>query len=139
MKYNKHFYWILAILSVAGFAWIGLHLFFPDVLVTSSSTVCLFKNVTSLPCPSCGITRSVLLIFHGDFQEAPLLNPLGFVVALALITLPVWILYDILSGKTTLAHSILWTEKLIKSRKSVYIPLVALVLINWGWNILKNL
>ena len=138
MKSNKHLYWILAILSVAGYAWIGLHLFFRDVLGTSL-TVCLFKNVTSLPCPSCGITRSVLLIIHGDFQGARLMNPLGFVVAPALITLPVWLLTDTLRRKTTLAHSILWTEKIIKSRKSVSIPLVALVLINWGWNILKDL
>lgn len=138
MKSNKYLYWILAILSVAGYAWIGLHLFFPDVPLTSS-TVCLFKNVTSLPCPSCGITRSVLLILHGDFLGAPFINPLGFIVAPGLITLPVWLLADILRGKTTLAHSILWTEKIIKSRKSVYIPLVALVLINWGWSILKDL
>ena len=138
MTSNKHLYWILAILSVAGYAWIGLHLFFRDILETSL-TVCLFKNVTSLPCPSCGITRSVLLIIHGDLSGARSMNPLGFVAATALITLPVWLLTDILRSRTTLAHSILWTEKIIKSRKTVYIPLVALVLINWGWNILKEL
>lgn len=138
MKSNKNLYWILAILSVAGYAWIGLHLFFRNVEETSI-TVCIFKNVTSLPCPSCGITRSVLHILHGDFQAAGLMNPLGFVAAPAFITLPVWLLTDILRSKTTLAHLILWTEELIKSRKGVYIPLVALVLINWGWNILKEL
>lgn len=123
---------------MAGYAWIGLHLFFPGIQETSF-TVCLFRNITSIPCPSCGITRSLFLIIGGDLQGALLMNPLGFITALGLVTLPCWILTDILTNRPTLAQSILWTEKKIKSKRIIYMPLVALALINWGWNILKEL
>lgn len=137
MKTRKNLYWLLAILSLAGYAWVGFHLAFPDS--TNGFTVCLFKNVTGVPCPSCGITRSLLLLMTGDLRNAMLLNPLGGLAAFALIATPLWIIFDLATRKNTLPLLFLWTERKIKTKKSIYIPLVALVLLNWGWNILKNL
>lgn len=123
---------------MAGYAWIGFHLLYePDG--ASAFTVCLFKNVTGFPCPSCGITRSLLLLLAGDIYHALMINPLGGLAALLLIIIPPWILIDTLTGKKTLAPLFLWTEKKIQSSKTVSLPLVALVLLNWGWNILKDL
>ncbi|MEX2232774.1 MAG: DUF2752 domain-containing protein [Cyclobacteriaceae bacterium] len=138
MKSNIRIYWILAILSVAGYAWIGFHLLSNGVAETPL-TVCLVKNATCIPCPSCGITRSLLLLISGNIQGAMLMNPLGCVVAFAMLIIPVWILSDVVTRKDTLARSFLWTENKIKTRKAIYIPLVALALLNWGWNILKEL
>jgi hypothetical protein len=123
---------------MACYAWIGFHFFSGDMNDTSA-TVCLFKNITGIPCPSCGITRSLLLLIAGDFQGALLMNPLGMFAAMALLSFPPWILTDLLRGKNTLARSFLWTEKRIKTKKAIYLPLVALALLNWGWNILKEL
>jgi hypothetical protein len=67
------------------------------------------------------------------------MNPFGCIVALALLILPVWIVTDFVARKDTLARSFLWTENKIKTKKAIYIPLVALALLNWGWNILKEL
>lgn len=124
---------------MAGYAWIGFHLFSGDNDEASSVTVCLFKNITGIPCPSCGITRSLLMLIAGDLPGALLMNPLGLFAAVTLLTFPLWILTDLFTGKNTLALSLLWTEKRIKTKKAIYIPLVALALLNWGWNILKEL
>ena len=134
----RNLYRILAILSLAGYAWIGFHFLFSGD-EKNTLTVCLFKAVTGIPCPSCGITRSILLFISGDFQSALLMNPLGGLALVALVTLPVWILSDLMTRKNTLASRFLWTEKKIKTKKAIYIPLVALALLNWGWNILKDL
>lgn len=72
-------------------------------------------------------------------MESLLMNPFGVVAAVALVILPLWLLTDLLTQKTTLARTFLWTEEKIKTRKAIYIPLVALALLNWGWNILKGL
>lgn len=138
MKSTFRIYLILTILSMAGYAWIGFHLFSKGI-AEKTLTVCLLKNATCVPCPSCGITRSLLLLISGDIPAAILLNPLGCIVALALLILPVWILTDVVTQKNTLARSFLWTENKIKTKKAIYIPLVALALLNWGWNILKEL
>lgn len=48
-------------------------------------TVCLFKNVTGVPCPSCGMTRAFLFLGHGQILKASTLNPLALPVALLLL------------------------------------------------------
>ena len=39
---------------------------------------CLFRAVTGLPCPGCGITRGVIAIARGDFRKAWHRNPASF-------------------------------------------------------------
>jgi len=39
--------------------------------------VCLFHWLIGIPCPGCGITRSVLAFFVGDCHRALILNPAG--------------------------------------------------------------
>jgi Protein of unknown function (DUF2752) len=43
---------------------------------------CLFKAVTGVPCPGCGITRGVVAILRGDFARAWRRNPASFAVVL---------------------------------------------------------
>ena len=40
-------------------------------------SVCLFYNLTGLPCPGCGLTRSFVCLGHGRFWEALHWHPLG--------------------------------------------------------------
>jgi hypothetical protein len=42
-------------------------------------SLCMFRNLTGLPCPFCGTTRSVGNLLLGDFQGALSMNPLGYV------------------------------------------------------------
>jgi Protein of unknown function (DUF2752) len=38
---------------------------------------CAFKTVTGLPCPTCGVTRTVIALSRGDLDRAMFLNPLA--------------------------------------------------------------
>jgi len=37
---------------------------------------CLFRKITGLPCPSCGVTRTLLLLGQGEIFQAFSLSPL---------------------------------------------------------------
>ncbi|MBT3889997.1 MAG: DUF2752 domain-containing protein [Planctomycetaceae bacterium] len=48
--------------------------------------LCLFKSTFSLPCPGCGLTRSVSSVLHGDFLKSWSYHPLGiFFIGAALL------------------------------------------------------
>jgi hypothetical protein len=42
--------------------------------------ICLFRYLTGLPCPGCGLTRSFSCILHGDFERGYDYHPFGFVL-----------------------------------------------------------
>ena len=46
-------------------------------------TLCLFKRLTHLPCPTCGTSRAVLALLHGHVVQAWLCNPLTVTAGLA--------------------------------------------------------
>ena len=41
----------------------------------SDATLCVFRNVTGLPCPTCGSSRAALAVVHGRPLEAIVSNP----------------------------------------------------------------
>jgi hypothetical protein len=47
----------------------------------SGPVLCVFRNLTGLPCPFCGSTRSVGQILQGNFAEAFAFNPMGFLLS----------------------------------------------------------
>lgn len=47
--------------------------------------LCGLRHFFGVDCPTCGTTRSLWHILHGQFSTAWLLNPTGFVVATALL------------------------------------------------------
>lgn len=47
--------------------------------------ICLFQHFFGIPCPGCGITRSLLAFFVGDFQFAWILNPVGIILGASLV------------------------------------------------------
>ena len=97
----------------------------------------MIKRITNIPCPSCGSTRSVSSLLHGDFAGAIYWNPLGLVVLAIMIFLPIWLAVDLILKKDSLLQSYKSTEKILR-KKTVAIPLIILVIINWIWNIYKN-
>ena len=74
---------------------------------------CWFKEHYGFPCPTCGMTRSVILTMHGDFHNAFLLNPAGpfliaglLLVALIALRLPMAGLKEIKSRQLALGLSL---------------------------------
>jgi hypothetical protein len=78
---------LAGILALAGGAVALLHL---DALPFA---VCTFKFATGLPCLSCGSTRALGRLAHGDLYGAWLMNPLATTGALALVP---WAVADLL-------------------------------------------
>lgn len=99
---------------------------------------CFIKNVTGIPCPSCGSTRAIQLIFQNKWTDSLAMNPFGIVVAVLMIVIPPWIFFDVVSKKETFFK---WYKKIeIIIRKTWFAAiLILVVLLNWIWNIYKNL
>jgi len=53
--------------------------------IISFAPDCVFKGLTGIPCPTCGSTRSVVHLAHGDILTALALNPLTTLCLLAAI------------------------------------------------------
>jgi len=50
-----------------------------------TDAACLFRGLTGMPCPGCGVTTSLLALASGDVQASWSANPAGFGVAALLI------------------------------------------------------
>jgi hypothetical protein len=128
---------ILFIACLAGYVWLYFSIT-KNITEKKSVEVCLIKNVTNIPCPSCGSTRSVISLTKGDFLGALNFNPIGYLVALIMLIAPVWIIADTIKRTKTLFEFFLKIETYLK-RPQIAIPLILLVFINWIWNITKGL
>lgn len=127
-------YKTLGLFSIIGYAYLGSVL----LLDAHGRTPCIIKNITGVPCPSCGITRSIREILYGNLSLAFWYNPLGFILLLLAIIVPIWILYDIITKKRGFLKYYHKIEAQI-SKKSIAIPLILLIVIIWIWNINKGL
>jgi len=137
MKRNR-LYLILALACIAGYSW----LFYSITKTTNAGPegfgACMFKNVTGVPCPSCGSTRAMVLLVRGDLCASLLMNPIGLILSVIMLVVPIWLLYDVATKKQTLLDAWRNTERIIKIRW-VAITLILLIAWNWAWNIYKDL
>ncbi len=62
---------------------------------------CLFKKIFKIACPSCGMTRAMTAIFHGNFLEAYSYNILAMPIILFIVLLVGSGLYDLICKKNT--------------------------------------
>jgi hypothetical protein len=135
---RKNLYIVIIGLSLAGYVWVGY-----NVLIStdnhSTTTLCIFKTITHLPCPSCGTTRSVVLLVNGHIWESLWLNPFGAMLALALLIIPFWVVVDILRKSDSYFRLYLSAERLLTQRKWISVPTIGVVLLNWTWNIFKGI
>lgn len=134
MKRNKLYIFLLIAIAF-GYAW----LIFSNVTVFKEKhIVCLFKKITTYPCPSCGTTRSVQLLFKGEFFSSLFLNPFGIVVATIMLVIPFWIGIDLIKKSSSFFKFYKASEQFI-SKKPIAILLFLLIVLNWYWNIKKNI
>jgi len=138
MMDKKSLYTTFTLLSILGYTWTvwnfferSSHKFVPDL--------CLFKDVTGFPCPSCGTTRSVSALIQGNIKDAVLINPFGILIAAAMLLIPFWIILDTITKKDGFFRFYLNVEHLFTTNKWIIISSIAIVLLNWFWNIEKGL
>jgi len=131
----RRLYGMMALFCSAGYLWLYLHL--DHRWSGHVGSICIMKRTIGVPCPSCGSTRSMLSLLHGNITEAVLWNPFGLLIFAGLLIVPFWVLYDVANKQRTL-HSAFQKFELIVQRKLVAWPLVFLVLMNWLWNFYKG-
>jgi hypothetical protein len=101
-------------------------------------SVCIIKNATGYSCPSCGTTRAVQELFKGNLIRSLMLNPFGIIGSLGLLILPFWIGIDLATKGKSFYTAYFKMESILKQKK-IAIPLIILVVLNWIWNIYKEL
>ena len=134
MTRNK-LYSLLLIACSLGFVYL-----FYQIHASNDETVrvCIIKNATGYPCPSCGTTRAVTLILEGKIKESLFLNPFGILVAVIMTVCPIWVLTDIILKKATFYQVYKKGEAMIR-KPLIASVLILLVLLNWIWNLYKHL
>jgi len=90
-------------------------------------TICTFKLATGLPCLTCGTTRAMGRLFHGDLAGAWLMNPLATAGALALVP---WAVADLLLMIQGRAARV---QLAPPAARAVRVLVVAAALANWAW------
>jgi hypothetical protein len=93
---------------------------------------CVFKAMTSIPCPTCGATRSLMHLAHGDIVAAFRMNPL---FALTVIAAFLALLFDAASLLGNLPRISLVLTPSDATR--IRIALVLIFLMNWMYLIGK--
>jgi|ERR1041385_799059 hypothetical protein len=135
---RKTLYLLLLGLSMAGYAWLGWNIVHEQG-GDETPTLCIFKEITHLPCPACGTTRSLILLVHGKLRESLLTNPSGGMLAIAMIIVPLCILTDVLRKRDSFFRWYQSAEILLARKKWISIPTMTLLVVNWVWNISKGL
>lgn len=59
--------------------------------IANIPSICTFHNLTGLPCPGCGLTRSFVCCAHGRWVEAFVYHPAGPLFFAATIA---WLLFS---------------------------------------------
>lgn len=126
----RRFYAVAILFLLAGGVWA---LF--NVLFQFNYSVCVVKNLTGLPCPSCGTTGAVSDIVNGNLAAALHKNPLGYLVLPMLIVLPFWLLADLLKTKNSLYYTYYKLEANLKKRPALLTLLLSPIMIIWIWKL----
>ncbi|MFK5924288.1 MAG: DUF2752 domain-containing protein [Verrucomicrobiota bacterium] len=111
------------------FWFLGASLFtWANLRMGTSYTICPVKNLTDIPCPTCGGTRALLSLSQGQLSQAFSFNPL---ITLLLLSSPL-LVFVYFSNR----------QRLVPDRwrpgRAFWIVTLVLVLTNWLF-VLKNL
>ncbi len=89
---------------------------------------CAFKTITGLPCPTCGVTRTIIALSRGDVDRALFFNPL------AAIACGVGLLY-LLYAAAVLALRLPRFRPTVSApgARRLRLAAVALLAVNWAW------
>ncbi len=66
---------------------VGIASIIVNLLTDGKGTICIIANTTGFPCPTCGLTRSVLYALKLDFKSAIVYNPLIIILPFSILAL----------------------------------------------------
>ena len=136
MPAKQHrFYFVILLILLAGWVWLFFNLSFTG----HSFTICLFKKLTGLPCPSCGSTRAITILFRGGLLQSLYINPVGLVMLVVSMTTSIWLTLDLLMSRSALYRFYLRCENYLQAHPTALFLFLGMISINWLWNIYKGL
>lgn len=103
------------------------------LFVALMPVTCIFKTVTGIFCPACGMTRSFIAILHFDFIEAAYQNLFGIPFAIFLAYFFIFLIKDFIQNRFS------FIPKLLDFFGKHYIFILILLLISFTFNNLKFL
>jgi hypothetical protein len=93
---------------------------------------CSFKEHFGVPCPACGISRSLVLTLHGDVTTASQLNPGGPLAVLTTLYFAAAMLWLALRRRLRPGADLAGTTKAIQWSTAILgIALMAAVCVHW--------
>jgi Protein of unknown function (DUF2752) len=109
----------VSVACIAGAAvWLGRALPWPG---------CAFLALTGLPCVTCGATRSMVALLHGNFLAALRWNPLAFLMLGGLVVFDLYAAL-VLVGRTARLRIVDWT---VIEKNGARIVVIGLLALNW--------
>ncbi|WP_394350220.1 hypothetical protein [Sphingobacterium endophyticum] len=78
-------------------------------------------------------------LLHGNIAEAFMINPLGILSSLLILSVVVLLILDLLMKKDYYFRVYRQVEKFLQTHQVFSIVLILLVITNWIWNISKGL
>lgn len=127
-KARGKFYLYTSLIFLSGWLWILFYFFHST---GEGISLCLFKKVTGIPCPSCGTTRGINAILHREWLQALLYNPLSYPLTVFLLIIPTWIVKDLALAQRTLMTAYETFESKIKQSPIILFFGLGVVAINW--------
>ncbi len=100
--------------------------------------VCPSKWIYHIPCPGCGVTRAMLLVFKGQWAAAVALNPNVVLPVVLLPMVPIVLLYDLCMHSNRLMVIYNSIQKML-GRKYVLVTVLAAELAIWISNIVRGI
>jgi hypothetical protein len=94
---------------------------------------CAFKIITGLPCPTCGVTRTVIALSRGHVDRALFMNPLA-AVACGLGILYLLYAAAVLALKLPRFRPVAAPDTVRRLRYAT----VAVITVNWAWLIVTG-
>src|SRR5262249_13469491 len=117
--------WLSASVSSVALAaaWLAIGLPWP---------VCVFHELTGLPCMTCGMTRCAIQFFHGHFAAALKWNPLIFTLLCGVIAFDLYAFATLATRAPRLRLSF-FTER---AKTLVRVSVILVFALNWAYLLL---
>ncbi len=109
--------------------WLALLGVYDAIKPATAPSLCMWREITGVPCPTCGSTRAFFAASHGRIGEAFLLNPLlGAVAASG----GAWIVLRLGFGRT------LKLDLPTRGRRALWSATAVLLALNWAYVIARE-
>ncbi len=96
-------------------------------------SMCMFKNIFGIPCPSCGMTRSCLALAKFNISDAIYYNPFS----LLLMGVTIFVIFN--EASQLMFHRKI-SYRWLDTYKWIYLPILILfMMLNWFWSITKGI